>query len=398
MNLPLSQIRKGNAAEIRETHHPVPVVSSSAKGATKGIRVISSIPEIELLEPHWRRLTQAKASPFQTFTWNLAWYRHYRERYDSPMVFLFEKKGEVVAILPCYAKGRKIRLAGDLIGDYQDVLADSPDTAEEALDAIFDSVKGEADSLNFFFQKVSTEGRLFSYLANCATRREDMITFSKRFAPCPFVSIEGGLNSYFESLSSKRRQDLRRSLRRFDKEFSSSRVEMIRNLEIRVADLDSIAAFHVCHFRKEGSSPLGNDALIGVLGEVAKDPEVGLQLGALIRGSDMLAVDVGFSRGGRYYGYLTGFHEGFGKWAPGKCLLLKRIDSWVEKDRVETLDFLSGDESYKNGFTHGEQYEVHSFHWMPNRIPGKARRVTLLAEKVGRKIAKRAIQKLVENR
>ncbi|MEM6916847.1 MAG: GNAT family N-acetyltransferase, partial [Verrucomicrobiota bacterium] len=291
---------------------------------------------------------------------------------------------------------RKLRLAGDGIGDYQDILAASREVAEKALDAIFDYVISEANSPTFFFEKVSSEGLLADYLASCSARRDDMITFSRFFAPCPVVSIEGGLGSYLESLPSRRRQDMRRSLRGFDKKFPNSRLEMIRNLEIRVADLDSIASFHVGHFRQGGVSPLEYDALIGVLGEVAKDPAVGLQLGALVRGGDMLAVDIGFARGGRYYGYLTGFHEGFRKWAPGKCLLLKRIDAWAEEDGVTTLDFLAGSESYKNGFTHGQQYEVRSVHWMPDRMPCRARRATLIAGKLGRNLAKRAIRKLIE--
>ncbi|MEM1441117.1 MAG: GNAT family N-acetyltransferase [Verrucomicrobiota bacterium] len=398
MSLPLTASRSHHAPKIGKVERLSSLTDTQFEADENGIALLTSISEIELLESSWRRLTGAKAAPFQTFTWNLAWYRHFRDRYDSPMVFLFLKEGEVCAILPCYRKGRKIRLAGDLIGDYQDILASSEEMAEEALDRIFDLVNREVSAPNFFFQKLSSEGQLFSYFSGNEDHREDMITFSRFYAPCPIVSIEGGLEAYFDSLPSKRRQDMRRSLRRFDKEFRGSSVEMIRNLEIRVADLDSIAAFHSDHFRKDGVSPLADDALIGVLGEVAKDPDVGLQLSALVKGSEMLAVDVGFARGGRYYGYLTGFHEGFGKWAPGKCLLFKRIDAWVKEDEVKTLDFLSGCENYKSGFTHGEQYGIHSLHWMPNRLPCRARRVTLVAERLGRKLAKRAIRKLVEVR
>ncbi|MEM7603586.1 MAG: GNAT family N-acetyltransferase, partial [Verrucomicrobiota bacterium] len=106
----------------------------------------------------------------------------------------------------------------------------------------------------------------------------------------------------------------------------------------------------------------------------------------------------GFARGERYYGYLTGFHPAHRKLAPGKCLLLKRIDVWNTKDSVQVLDFLSGDESYKTSFTRGECYEVKSYHWMPNRVGSRARRATLVAERFGRRVAKQAISKIALSR
>ncbi|MEM6279809.1 MAG: hypothetical protein AAF733_10045, partial [Verrucomicrobiota bacterium] len=84
MSLPLTDAKSAEAKEMGKIHHLYPSLDSDVKSYQSEIRVVSSIPEIELLESSWRRLTPENSAPFQTFTWNLAWYRHYRDSYDAP--------------------------------------------------------------------------------------------------------------------------------------------------------------------------------------------------------------------------------------------------------------------------------------------------------------------------
>lgn len=358
------------------------------------VSTVHSLAEIESLEADWRRLTAETAAPFQTFSWNLAWYRNFAAAYDAAVVFVVKREGIVVAILPCYRKGRMFRLAGDLSCDYQDILAASVGDAVTGIEAISGSLLEEAPGCRFFFEKLSSEGLLRQALQESKFVSEEMITAARRYAPCPFVGLSGGLDAYLDSLPSRRRQDMRRCLKRFAQTMPASRVQVQRNLEIRVHDLEGAVTFHIEHFRKSGVSPLAHEALVRTLGEVSKDPDVGFQLSNLSDQGDVIAVDFGFARGGRYYGYLTGFDPAFREFAPGKCLLLRRIDSWVEKDGVQILDFLAGDEPYKLGFTHGESYFVESVHLMPNRVGHRARRMSILANYEGRRIAKDALQKV----
>lgn len=399
MNTAYSEaFRLVNSERKEKVSHHLPVANETLAWEELKVRVIRRLSEIETLELPWRSLTSHVAAPFQTFTWNLAWYRHFRESYDEPLVFVVERGPDIVSILPAYRQGRLIRLAADEEADYQDLLTASREDGCPSLGAIFQLVESEFPGVRFLFKKIATNGFLYHYFEDETCRREDGIIFVRSMAPCPFVSIDGGLETYLASLPAKRRQDMKRALRRFDKEMPVARLEMVRNLEIQVRDLESIAEFHIEYFRKDGTSPLQNSALIGMLGEVAKDPDVGLQLGALIDQGEILAIDIGFARAGCYFGYLTGFHPGFQKFAPGKCLLLKRIDRWVEEDGVKVLDFLSGDEPYKTGFTAGESYDVKTLHWMPNRMPCRARRATLIAERLGRRIVKRAVSKIVHSK
>lgn len=357
------------------------------------LEVITNVSEIDRLETDWRSLTPDEAAPFLTFSWNRAWFRTFGENSGEPSIFRIQENGKTVAILPCYRKGRTLRLAGDNICDYQDIVANSEEAASMALATVTLWLRRHAKNCRFHFEKLSTEGLLYRTIS----MKKDMtgcLFFEKRYAPCPYVDLQGGLEDYLSSLPRKMRGDLRRALNRLDREAPTARVTISRDYDIRVEDLESAAAFHVEFFRKDGVSPLADTRLVSLLGEVAKDPDVGLHLSHFTDQTETLAVDFGFARGARYYGYLTGFNPAFRKLAPGKCLLLSRIDRWVAEDGVVVLDFLAGDEGYKSGFTGGDCYYVNSVSLMPDGFFHRCLRGALAADRKLREIAKIVLRRM----
>jgi len=343
------------------------------------------------LESAWRRLTAPEASPFQTFAWNHAWYRTYALGRVKPLLFEWRRGGETVAILPCYREGKTIRLAADRICDYQDVIARDTDEVAALLAAVLEWVAAQGHGGQCRFEKLSSRGLLYRQLHAVGGMPDHALCFEKSFAPCPYADLRGGLENYLGGLPRKLRQDYRHSLNRLEREAPDVRVSILRDFEIRVDDLWNAAAFHIEHFRKDGESPFADHRLIDLFGRVAKDPECGFQLAFLTLYGDLLAVDFGFVRGGCYYGYLTAFDEAFGRLAPGKCLLLKRIDRWISEDGVHTLDFLAGDEEYKRGFTGNVAYHVWSMRLMPDDFRNRLRRAGLESDKQLRRFAKRAL-------
>jgi len=349
------------------------------------------VEALEGLEEAWRRLTPVRAAPFQTFSWNLAWYRTYAGKRFRPLVFELSDGGETVAILPCYLDGRAIRLAGDRICDYQDVISADGAAAAVLVQEVLAWISREIPGGHLRLEKLSSEGELYRLLQAPGQMPEDTLSFRKSFAPCPYADLRGGLAPYLASLPRKSRQDLRNSLHRLEREAPEARVSLFRDLEIRVDDLWRAATFHIAHFRKRGTSPFDDPRLIDFFGRIAKDPDVGFQLGFLSTRDELLAVDFGFVRGGRYYGYLTAFDPLFSRLSPGKCLLLLRIDRWVGEDGVHTLDFLSGDEPYKRAFTGENAYRVWSVRLLPPGLRNRALHFGLESDKRLRCLAKRAL-------
>lgn len=371
--------------------HHLPLEFGGGGESDSALLAHTTFESIETLEDAWRRLTPESASPFQTFGWNVAWYRTYASAQVRPLVFEWRSDGETRAILPCYRDGDAIRLAGDRICDYQDILAEDDAAAAETLRKLFARIQREGGGSHLRLDRLSSEGILRRVLASPETRPTNSLFYEKPSSPCPFADLRGGLDPYLASLPRKTRQDLRNSLHRFKREAPGARVTILRDFEVRVDDLWKAAAFHAGHFRRGKESPFCDPRLIDLFARVAKDPEVGLQLAFLTVEGDLLAVDFGFARGGRYYGYLTAYDPAYARLSPGKCLLLLRIDRWVREDGVHTLDFLAGDEAYKKTFAGDSAYRVWSMRLMPPSLRNRARHLALESDKQLRVLAKRAL-------
>ena len=373
--------------------HALPQGFVAGMPSEKGyaLEVHSELDALGRLESAWRGLVSPEAPPFQTYAWNLAWYRTYSGGRLQPLVFEMRQGDRTVAILPCYRDGRTLRLAGDRICDYQDAIASDPLAVEALVAALRDWLDGEGRGCSFRFEKLSEEGVLFSVLQDAERASSKLLKFVKSYAPCPYVDLRGGLEPLLASMPRKRRQDQRRALNRLRREAPEAQVTILRESEIRVADLWNAATFHIEHFRKRGESPFKDHRLIDFFARIAAEPEVGMQLGFLTLKDQLLAVDFGFVRRGRYYGLLTAFDSARARLAPGKCLLLKRIDRWVGEDGVDTLDFLAGDERYKRRYAGAVDYRVWSMHLMRDDLMGRMRQAGLESNRLVRQVAKRAL-------
>ena len=75
-------------------------------------RVITTEGEIDGLATDWRRLLPREAAPFLTFGWNRAWYRHYADARDEPILFVVSLGGLPSAIIPAYPNNIFRHLSG----------------------------------------------------------------------------------------------------------------------------------------------------------------------------------------------------------------------------------------------------------------------------------------------
>lgn len=375
---------KGRSFSTEHRHHCL-------REARGGIEVVRNLEGLDDLSSDWRKLARDSPAPFLAYSWNRSWFQCYGKDYDEILIFVHRVDGKVTAILPCYRRGSEIRLAGDSTCDFQDIIARTITDAAKVLAGAAEWLRDRRAGFRFCFPKSSSLG----WISRIASRPDLLpprfLTFSKCFAPCPYVSIEKGFESYLSVLPGKIRQEFRRSLRKLNTALPGVHHHIHRGKEITADLVDEVAAFHERHFRMKGEDPLASDRLRRHLAMIAASEDVGLQVATLRNGADLLAVDIGFAVGGRYSGFLCGFDPAYSALAPGKCLLLSRIDEWVERDGIRVLDFLSGDESYKRRFTEGEAYEVSSIWMFPDRPANRLRRLTL----EGMARAKKRVKRLV---
>ncbi len=390
-----ARLRDGLTAPACHHHPPAARASTAFAGASLDdgeFFVHETLAALDTLESGWRELTPEDAAPFQTYAWNAAWYGGYATGGFRPLIFELRRGGVAVAILPCYREGRSVRLVGDRICGYQDAVAGNADDVSILLRHVRAWLDREGRGCHFRFERLSGEGFLRSVLRDPECLPAASLRFEKLYALCPRVELHGGLEGYLASLPRKKRSDFRHSLNRFDREISGAEVSVLRDAEIRIDDLWHAAAFHVAHSRKEGESPFHDHRLIDLFSRVSKDPEVGFQLAFLTSHNELLAVDFGFVRGGRYYGYLGAYDRTYARLAPGKCLLLKRIDRWAAEDGVHTLDFLEEAEDDNGGIAGDLAYDVWSMRFMSDDFRNRFRRAGLETDKRLRRIARRAFR------
>lgn len=337
--------------------------SSPVKFSIDSPTVIRSLSGLSELRQEWRSLTSRGISPFQTFSWNLAWYRHFSDCFDEILVF-FASGGAV--IFPLYRKGNHIRFAGDITCDYQDALAENIEDVRKAFPEL---LKWAADrNYNLDFRKLSTEGHLFRVI--CGTTAPQFFKpMLRTVGPCPFFQIGDSPETRLSHLPRKFRAELRRQMRRIAADFPDSELQFSKTPAIKAQDILNLFKFHSDNFRFSGDNPLDDPRLRRLLLEVRDKAEVGLCVSRLGNDEVTMAMDLAFIRGDRFYGYLTAFNCDQARYSPGSCLLTSRLDRLVEEEGVRVLDFLCGSEPYKYRFAQDE-YFVRSVQLIPRTATG----------------------------
>ena len=162
-----------------------------------------------------------------------------------------------------------------------------------------------------------------------------------------FCVLGAGLEAYLESLSAGRRQDLRRSLRRFEREFDGRQQFSVSTRPDEVEGF--IAAV-------EPVSGRTYQARLRGLG-VSKDSRVGrkaIEAARLGRARCyLLRVDgqpvawrIGFVHGDTFFSHHVGYDPDYEAWHPGVVMHLRTVED-LSAQGVRRLDMLYGDNAFK---------------------------------------------------
>ncbi|MDF1862551.1 MAG: GNAT family N-acetyltransferase [Verrucomicrobiales bacterium] len=337
---------------------------------------VSSLLEMEALEACWGNLTGETGAPFQTFGWNLAWFRVKESLISEMLVFAFRDEEGLAAILPCYRIGNEIRLAGDEFPVCQDLISRDESTAIAALNLVTDWLREEAPTCRLHFESVSSCGWLCRGLGDNDDLIEGVVAISMETNLRPEISIRAGYSDYIQKLPGETNRKLRGALRRIDHEMPCARLEIKRHHEIRVDTLDAAIQFLG---EKDGdlSELLPQDLLLPFLGELAKDDSMGLQMARLVDQGDTLAVDIGFSFGSQYFALFYADDETFSDVRPSECLFLSRLNDWISKDSIESVVFPCRENDLAKELTGGLYSAVFTMTLMPESILKKVKHAVL---------------------
>ena len=321
------------------------------------VRVVTEPSELEALAPVWEQILQTSenVSIDLTLEWLSTWWRHFAGR-DRLNVLLIERGQQVIGIVPLKVTEYRIGLlklrALETMGsaNYNHVGLMSVIYREAAVAALLDYLKNEiaGSGLVLRLNLVPEESRFIAALReNASLLSEKLVIQERATTVAPYISLPATWDAYFSSLSQRRRQKLRRSLRALEEEHS---------VEFRKCTVDNIddrlTEFFDLHqerwqsvnirgiFRDAEAKQFYRDIATRLLGKGW------LHFSHLDVDGEMVSALFGYIYNGKFYAGTAGRAQRYSKYSVGQLQFMFVIRDAIERN-LQEFDLLRGDEPYK---------------------------------------------------
>lgn len=299
----------------------------------------------------------------------------------EPAIFELRNETGLLAVLPMYREGRVYRMAADKDLDYQDLTANSPDSAVELLARVIETYTREG--FTFTFSKVAEGTRLHAALIH--PRIPQVGAVSKRYwSSCPTATFRWEKGDEFHSaLSSRQRKDHKSASRRLKEVFPNSFVEHLGEEVIPFEKILAVAKLHrENQHRKGGRSIFADEEFLRFLRRQSENGAF-LRLSILWEkeGGAPLAFAVGYFKEHTFYYYLTSYDGRQSELSVGRLLMVETLvhRATACQANVLRLDMLCGLEPYKSRWAKS-YYDVLKFQILPKSfayLPQRAVYVTV---------------------
>ena len=329
------------------------------------LEVLRDRAALEQCAHEWRLLPQAGVSPLLTPEWSAAALPSLHARSEC---LALRERGALVALAPLTRAG----LAGvarlELIGSrrlhepsgflYRDT---------QALAQLCDGVL--AQSLPVILQRVPAGDPLRACFTEAARPRGRLFDLSA--AAAPRVDFPGGFASYEASLSSRRRQDYRRSRRRLEQSGPVSFDLRLPSVSTVAAELAEVMRVEAGGWKRQRGSALANDARLGDYFR-----ELALRMAA--RGSlricflrvagEAIATQLAIEHARRWWILKIGYDEKWAGYSPGIQLMWDVLRHAGESG-LEGVEMLGSAEEWLSIWTR-ESREFRTLVFYPHNLRG----------------------------
>lgn len=300
--------------------------------------------------PEWRKLHEADPNRtiFSTPEWNAVWWEHFGGEKDLFVLTFLDPEpvGIAALMLDQTEEGGRVRfVGGDDLTDYLGPIA----AGEQYLPAIAESlvqfIGDEIGGWGYFEAKAMPVPFGFADCLVEAADRHGLGYQIEQDEVSPVVPLPKTFDEYLEWLGPKQRHELRRKLRKFEREAPESRFDSAS----RESLMDDVASFIEMHRFSEGvKGEFMNPTRERFFKQVA---ETFFPLG--MAGIEFLEVDrhraaisFSFRHEKTSYLYNSAFSKEFRELSPGLVLAGRLIERAI-KEGFERFDFLRGKERYK---------------------------------------------------
>jgi CelD/BcsL family acetyltransferase involved in cellulose biosynthesis len=300
-------------------------------------------------EKSWNGLVERSMLPsiFMTWQWQSEWARSFMAEGALQLLTASDEDGGICGLLPLYEEtpGQLRILGGVDVSDYLDVIAVAG-REEDVWRALLQHRGVQAVEWDLHaIRAASPSLALLPALAPAAGLRA-VAAVEER---CPVLALPSTWDEYLARLSGKDRHELRRKMRKLDRELPGTSVR---------SHADPVG----------WDTELGNFLRLHRLSKVGKARFMNERMERFFRDSTRALAAAGWARlwfldwegaavasflcleyAGTVGLYNSGFDPGHAKLAPGIVLLAHVIGDAITRG-IGTFDFLRGEEPYKQGF------------------------------------------------
>jgi CelD/BcsL family acetyltransferase involved in cellulose biosynthesis len=312
------------------------------------VSVVTDASVFDLAE--WRGLLRLDPNRhvFATPEWNRLWWEEFGAGKDL-LALTVRRGSEVAGIVPLYRKnegGRQIlRFVGGIdLTDYLGPIC-SRDDRREVADTLVDWLRDtDVEWDEFDAHNMLVPFGFAEFLVETADRHglDFVLSQEETSALLPLAS---DWDQYLDGLESKDRHELRRKMRRFDREFPDARVRVATDQTLdsdlqTFVDMHRGAEGHKGHFMRPDISTFFE--------RVARlfQERGWLRLDLLEIGDHAVASTFSFELDNTFYLYNSAYEPEAGRLSPGLVLVAHLVQRSIQEG-LHWFDFLRGPERYK---------------------------------------------------
>jgi CelD/BcsL family acetyltransferase involved in cellulose biosynthesis len=319
-------------------------------------RILRSIEALQQIEPDWHELLarQAGTSPFQTAHYNQIWWSTLGggewEQGDLWLFAGYDQADRLIGLAPLFiAPGEQqaLRLIGSHeISDYLDLIVDAGHAKAFIEELLTQSMQQDGSAGQRLILDNLLEDSPNIPLLEQVAKSLGLKFARERTDPAPLLMLPSSMAGYLEGLGSKQRKEFKRKMRRA--------AEYPARVTWRLADQANTFSDEIEIFLEL----MANDAeKREFLSEPMKQhfrtlalegsPEGWIKLAFLEVSGNPIFGYLNFIAQNRIWVYNSGFDPDHFALSPG-WVLMGHLIEWAIQNQLEAIDFLRGDEQYKN--------------------------------------------------
>jgi CelD/BcsL family acetyltransferase involved in cellulose biosynthesis len=307
------------------------------------------------LRDEWEELLERcdRATIFQSWEWNEAWWRHFG-RGKRLLLLQVREHGTLVGLAPfCISRYpgtplRRLAFIGTQTSDYLDVLAPT-DRAPEVCTAIvrYLTTSRSADLVDLHDLRPTALLREAVAQSSPGAWAGHELSLTPQES-CPYLSLPSTWEEYFKRLSKNTQHKLPRCQRAFSRAFERAEIRMASATETDEA-MTALFALHQKRWvSRQHSGHFVREDMQAFHRRVAEQflTRGWLRLYIARTNGNIVGVEYAFCFRQRYYFQLNGFDPELARYSLGSLLIIEAVRQAIAEGCTEA-DFLRGKEAYK---------------------------------------------------